>query len=96
MHGFKHYEVRLHEGPARLRCRFGFHKWLALVEESPAFCRYCGHTTGPVRQNGREWLTHSPDEVVRRPEVDHVVVDDQWSIREIVLKSGSRIRPEPQ
>ena len=96
MDGFERYEVRLRQSPVRFRCRIGFHKWVGLVEESQAVCCYCGRTTGPLCPSYREWLTESPDEVVRRAEVDHVVVDDHWSIREIVLRSGSRIRSKPQ
>jgi hypothetical protein len=96
MNGFKRYEVRLHQSPMRFRCRVGLHKWVSAIEESRAICCYCGRTTGPPSPNGREWLTQSPDEVVRQPEVDHVVVDDHWSVREIVLRSGSRIRSEPR
>jgi hypothetical protein len=41
------------------------------------------------------WHKQKPEQVAAYPEVESVLVDSHWSVREVVLKSGERLRRGP-
>jgi len=46
----------------------------------------------PDTEVRRSWLTRRPEQVAAHPEVEYVLLDRNWSVREVVLKSGRHVK----